>query len=273
MKANVGGRRQRRRRFSGVRKAVARLSFRKRMSEKNIIARINKLFPGMGGKDPYWNFVRKGHSKLAGVGTKRLVFRMGAFLDPKTGETAHLILKVYRFSDAEMLKAKKRALRKGEAIDSVKDRYENQFSIEPRGHRLNEEIDTFERAASLGVPVPSHIALVRVKGFKVLTMEDLSQRGRFEVAEFHNFDFNRVSNGNEIRVQFEDYFQRLKGAGVKVNRLGQHIRTGKRRGAPAEELTGETAVREETERSFFVVINPKTRKGEIVLGDADQIKF
>lgn len=89
--------------------------------------------------------------------------------------------------------------------------------------------------------------------------EDLSANGRFEVKEAYQFDYSTVRNNEQLKKLLEIYIQRLIKAGIKINDYGRH--------GP------KTTIREEIERAFFVVIDPKTNLGKLVLGDANQLTF
>ena len=90
-----------------------------------------------------------------------------------------------------------------------------------------------------------------------MVVEDLTEGGKKEVRELFGIDPQIISNPTELKKEFEEYARILERE-FKISASGAH--------------DGAKSLREEVERSFFVVIDPKTRKGKLVFGDGDQIE-
>lgn len=139
---------------------------------------------------------------------------------------------------------------------------------------LKSETNTLKRVQELGIPVARTLGLVYVLtpqwqniirkyprdiNIRILVCEDLTQGGKYQVNEFQGFNFSTVKNGQELRQDFEKYYQRLIKAKVRISDDAKHSLT--------------STLSDEIEKSFFVVVDPVTNTGRLVLGDADQIKF
>lgn len=255
------------------RRRLAKEAAKKRMlSDRNARRRFFEILPNP--TDFNRNHIAKSDARILGAGKGKLTVSLGTFVDPKTGKSVHYAFKIYRMDDV-MVEEHKNFMLGGPQpfcrtrLPLVKDAafFDGHYFIGPYGFpELQVEERRLRKIASLGIPTTFAKAIVTDTGGGIprssvgfLLVEDLSQGGRFQVKEFHGFDFSQVSNGNELRKLFEDYHVRLVKARVRISDESRHWE--------------DSSLRDEVEKTFFVVIDPKTRKGKLVAGDADQIEF
>ncbi|MEK6972879.1 MAG: hypothetical protein AABW72_02460 [archaeon] len=231
-------------------------------------ANIRRTFVGIFPHDR--EYILKSDSRIIGAGKGRLTISLGTLVDPKTGKSGCFAFKVCRMPD-NFVEAHKRHVIFGEThrykslfMPDFKsaESFDNHYFLELAAlYDFKVEHARFRRIASLRIPTvfSKLVPIDPAQANGILLVEDLSGGGRNKVEEFHKFNHAKVSNALELMTQFEKYYQKLLKAGIKISSEARH---------------GEhSSLREETERSFFVVIDPKTRKGKLVAGDADQIEF
>ena len=125
---------------------------------------------------------------------------------------------------------------------------------------MENEQKAMQRIASLGIPAVGFARTMRFEGgMDGIVVEDLSQNGKFKVKEFSGFDMSQVKNGISLQKKFKKHYFTLVRAGVKMSELGRHSK--------------KADLNEEIKKCFFVVVNPNTNLGRIVVGDADHIEF
>lgn len=274
LKRNKPGRipsKKERQRIKSANPRVGRRVTRKRiLNDRAIRERFLEIFPlseSPAGSVVY-PAISKGDPRIRGVGKERLVVHLGVFVGPK-GKKVHLLGKVFRTRD-EGIDTLREFLAKGELLDPfevfLRDKPaefldENYAIIHRTYNSPYYERNTLRRIASLRIPtVFSKVVKTDPKSSDVfLIVEDLSQGGRFQVRDFHGIRPAEISNHADLEAKFQDYKHRMEKAGVRISIGHEH--------AGIENLEGEIR------KTFFVVIDPKTKKGRLVAGDADQIDF
>lgn len=221
-------------------------------------ARIQGLF---AGKSSF--AVSKGDRRILSVTPRTIVVSLGSFIDRQGQElfiamkglvgrkTLHTIIFMGDLKTEKQRKIEERIYRTAKHLGIPTLRFFDVFVVRPEAKKRGGPSFWFPR------PTP-----MRAPECVVSVAEDLSRGGKLPVKEFYGFDFAQVSNGSELMKEFERHYATLVEAGVKISpRHSHHM--------------GDVplSLKEECEKSFFVVPNPRTRKGRIVFGDLDQIQF
>jgi len=234
------------------RRRVAKEAFRKRLfNEKNIVAKTTTIFDSFEPRDKneprqrQFLISRKSPLIVGRSGKKGgdLTLRVGNFYDPKTKIEVPIVAKVesYKFDD------------------SYPDKY-----VVASGRSFLRDVEGLRKIATLGIPTVKFAKSINIESAKISRMqvfiiEDLSAGGRYKVEELPGFDFSGVSNATKLKVQANQYVSKIlaqnpQPVGDKAHRKNPDLR-------------------EEVEHCFFVVIDPKTKSGRLVAGDADHIEF
>jgi hypothetical protein len=113
---------------------------------------------------------------------------------------------------------------------------------------------------SKGIPIVFHTA-VPFRGSKVIVSENLAAEGK-RVLEVQNFDYGKVKNADEIKGKLRKYSAILNGL------IEEDVFMLERHNKPIGYKEHEGV-----EHCFFIVVNPKTGKGEVVAGDFEHFKY
>ncbi|MDD4983862.1 MAG: hypothetical protein PHH82_03440 [Candidatus ainarchaeum sp.] len=230
-------------------------------SAVNMKRLVLQTFPDVFGS----RRIGKQDHRILGVGQKRAVLRLGSLVDLHTGEKKHLAVKLLRVKDKDV-ELQKNAEERGldhHALNGVRDHAVldgHYFFYRASEDNYWAEIRTLGLVRDLGIPViehPSVILLNPETREHIMVVEDLTEGGKKEVRELFGIGPRTISNPAELKMEFEKYLAILQRE-TKISWSGAH--------AGAKDL------REEIERSFFVVIDPETRVGKLVFGDGDQIE-
>lgn len=231
--------------------------------EKGIRARIKEIYPDLAK-----GYFSKLDHRTLGLGLGRIVLVLGSFKDPKTKARIRLIVKTYKLPNV-MVNLHKLAITKNvkspipELLRYGKSLEFFDGNIFLKGGRfgfLENEERIIRRMASLGIPTVRFAKAIRLgENMDCIVVEDLSKGNRFKVMEFQGFDSTQIRNWQSLQKQFGRHYSTLIKAGIKMSRLGSHGKNATLGG--------------EIEKCFFVVVDPKTKIGRLVVGDADHIEF
>jgi hypothetical protein len=214
-------------------------------------ARVMKVFGAWGkvpnavraGREVNAHLIPKNHPAIIGTGTREIVIDLGKFRKGKG--VVPLVAKVLTANLKEL---------KGPTTKT---------------HYVAHPGDAIPRATELtsnymrrnGFPVPAMHALPfggspRLSCWCVVT-ENL-QRPGLNLSEAKGFRFERLRNGQSLKESLEKYLQKLRELDSKdLIEVNRHVIGG----------SPENAFRQ----CFFVRWNPKTKKGELVMGDLDHV--
>lgn len=112
---------------------------------------------------------------------------------------------------------------------------------------------------NLGFPVAMHIPIGKFAGeIHGVLSEDLAHGAK--LVEAHNFNFKVLKNGAELKRKFNEYVTKM----MELKEKG-HLVEDRHISKDDSSLA--------FKKTFFVRYNAKTKRGKLVMGDLDQIKF
>jgi hypothetical protein len=213
----------------------------------------------------------RAHPNILGVGKERLVLSLGSFYGPNEDKPIHLAAKIYIWPEG-FITATKRRIASGRGLDKMPHEFLNDPNYLDDHYFLNHnslplierEKRTLDKIAGLHIPaVWSKVIKFKLndKDFGFLLVEDLSSGRRFNFFEYAEIDKKPVANLQELKIQFKTYKEILQKSGIKVTEEGKHTPSS------IADLDLELS------KTFFVVVDPKTKIGKLVVADVDQISF
>ncbi len=231
--------RQRMRSSKPRRRLAKQAAGERRLTPKNLTGGLLKILNSLEKHSQQIWLIKDDSPLIVGrTGKKRgsMALRLGAFIEPKTGEAIPII---------------------GKVVFTVPLEEEGKLFVGgPMAFSRHAENARIIR--SMGIPTykfMKHINIGKRSQIDSIFMEDLTKNGRLKVIDLIDCNSRQVSNMGEIRKDADEFIQRLLNKKL--------ILIGKKSHAKNPDM------RNEMERAFFVIIDPKTREGKVFAGDLD----